>query len=394
MSSDGSIYTIDPDGSDRQRVITRGGGIPGGAFPALYAWPFWSPDGKHLLISAFTPDISGGLETSLLRISATVPDSNPELLYRDVPGSTGIGSSIPHFPLWHPDSGSLALIANVGDGLATFLVDIDDGIGSGVSSGAPVYLDWSSDGSYMLVHTAERLVLHEFLPDGTRKRSEPIGMGSISYRVPQFAPDSNEYAYIDVADDVRNLLIGSTDEPFPEQARLANTNNAFAWSPDGSKLAFADSSRISFYERLRIIDPDGDAADDIVVDTPLLAFWWSPDGQSLLVVLPGGEPENVALAVVDTSTGDVNFLGLAQPSAEMAFVISFFDQYAADLNMWSPDSTRFIFSGILKDGLIDEDAGIQVQFGDLDSKVWVIDPSESDPPISLGAGAFGTWSPE
>lgn len=301
---------------------------------------------------------------------------------------------MPHFPVWHPDGGSLALIANVGDGLSTFLVDVEDGLGSAVSNGAPVYLDWSTDGSRMLVHTADRLVLHEFGPDGGRTNSEQIGVGAVSYRVPKFAPESNDYAYIDIADGLRNLLVRSPSESSPTQVRLARANNSFAWSPEGDRIAFADGNRAGFYETLRIVNPDGEATDDVIVNTPVLAFWWSPDGKSILIAMPGGEVENVALAVADSATGDINLLGLFQPSAEMGFVISFFDQYAADLRLWSPDSSRFIFSGVLKDGLKDEAAGTQVQLGDPDSKVWVIDPSGVDQPLSLGLGGFGTWSPE
>lgn len=392
-STDGSVYTIDADGSNRQRVNMADAGIPGTTFAAFYGWPAWSPDGRHLLISAFTPDIAGGLETSLLRTSATIAEANPELLYRDVPGTNGIGG-VPHFPVWHPDGGSVALIANLGDGLVTFLIDVEDGLGPAVSNGAPVYLEWSSDGSHMLVHTSERLVLHAFDSDGKRTGTEQIGVGSVSYRVPKFAPGSDEYAYIDLSDGVRTLLIGAPSQPSPRQVRPALANNSVAWSPVGHRLAFAEGTRGAFYDTLHIIDPNGDAESDVQINRPILAFWWSPDGQNILVAMPRDEPENVALAVVDAETGDFNFLGLADPSPEMGFVIGFFDQYAADLHLWSPDSTRFIFSGILKDGLSDEAAGTQVQFGDPDSEVWVIDPSGLEKPISLGAGTFGTWSPE
>ncbi len=391
-SADGSIYTVDPDGSDRRRV-TLAGGEPGDRFAAFYGWPTWSPDGRYLLVSAFTPDIAGGFETSLLRLPANQFEMFQELLYRDVPGTNGIGG-VPHFPVWHPDGGSLALIANVGQGLSTFLIDVEDGLGPAVSNGAPVYLDWSADGSHLLVHTGEVLVLHDFDPDGSRTGSQRIGLGSISYRVPQFAPDSDMFAYIDLAGGLRSLLVRTPEDTSPTLSRLARANNSFAWSPEGERLAFADGSRAGFYESLRIIDPDGDPDNDVVVDTPVLAYWWSPDSQSILLVMPGGEPENAALAVVDAASGDVNFLGLIEPSAEMGFVIGFFDQYASDLRLWSPDSTQFIFSGVLKEGLAAEDAGTQVQLGDPDSSIWVIDPSGVEPPLSLGAGGFGTWSPQ
>lgn len=390
-SVDGAVYTVNPDGSGRRRISNSDPGLSGSPFGAYFTWPSWSPDGRYLLTTAFTSDISGGFETSLLRTAVDPPGAASSLLFRDIPGSTGIGG-VAHFPIWRPDSKSVALIANVGDGLSTFLIDVEKGIATGISNGAPVYLDWSSDGARLLVHTAERLVLYEFDSTGSRTAAERIGVGSVSYRVPKFSPVSDDYLYVDFAGDIRGLFKGSPGVPDAELITEARANSAISWAPDGDRVAFADGSRAGFYESLRLIDLTGVTA-EVTLDTPVLAFWWSPDGQRLLVALPGGERDNAALAVVDSRTGDVNLLGLIEPSPEMGFVISFFDQYAADLQLWSPDSSRFVFSGLLKDGLIDDQAGTPVQLSDGEPGVWVFDPSGARPPLSLGAGMFGTWSP-
>ncbi len=392
-STDGSIYTINPDGSDRQRVTATGASLPGGLTANFYAWPSWSPDGRHLLITGFTADGAGGIETSLLRAPAASVSTVPDVLYRDLPGTTGIGG-IPHFPLWHPEASSVALIANIGGGLLTFLIDVEEGPDQAVSNGAPVYIHWSPDGSHMLVHTAELLVRHDFSPGGEPIGSEQIGTGSLSYRVAKFSPLSDDYVYVGLFNSQHALLIGSAAEATPKQIGIAGENNSFEWSPNGDRIAVGDGRRAGIFDRLKIVDPNGDADDAVIADTPLFAFWWSPDGKQILAVLPGNEPSNLGLAIIDSATGDVENLGFVEPSSDMLFVLAFFDQYTPDLNVWSPDSSRFVFSGVLGEGLAVDGAGRQVQFGDEDSSVWVIDPSGASPPLSLGSGVFGTWSPE
>lgn len=392
-SADGSVYTIDPDGSNRQLVSIDSAASSGRAFPSFFEWPVWSPDSRYLLLTAITPGISGGFETSLLRAGVAPPGAAPLLLFGDVPGTAGIGGGVAHFPVWRPDGGAVALIANTGPELATFLIDVEAGVGSVVSTGAPVYLDWSRDGSHMLVHTVAQLVLHGFDSAGGRAGSDLIGTGSASYRAPKFSPVSNDYLYVDIEGQVRSLFKGTVGVPDAELITTARAGSAFSWAPGGDRVAFADGNRAGFYDMLRVIDMAG-SADEVVVETPILAFWWSPDGTRLLVVTLGGEPGSLALGIVDASTGEVDLLGLVEPSPEMGFVISFFDQYAADLQLWSPDSTLFVFAGILMEGLADAGAGTVVQFGDGESSVWVIDPAGERPPVSLGLGSFGTWSPD
>lgn len=390
-SADGGVYTISPDGSGRQRISPDGSTFSGNGRPSFFDWPTWSPDGRYVLLTVLTPSISGGFDTSLYRAPVEPPGAPPLLLYKDLPGTTGIGG-VAHFPVWRPDGGAVALIANAGPELATFMIDIEESANSVVSTGAPVYLDWSRDGSHMLVHTLAELVLHDFDSSGSRTNFELIGDGSNSYRAPKFSPVSNDYLYIDAADDVRSLFKGSIGNVEPELITTARAGSAFSWAPDGERVAFADGNRAGFYDSLRVIDL-AESAPDVIVEIPVLAFWWSPDGMRLLAVTLGEEPGSLALSVVDSRTGDVALLGLVEPTPEMEFVISFFDQYAADLRLWSPDSSLIVFAGVLSEGLADPDAGTVVQSNNGEASVWVIDPSGERPPVSLGFGSFGTWSP-
>lgn len=388
-ASDGAIYTISPDGTDRQQISTTDQAAPGSPLSPFYVWPFWSPDSRHLLLTGFTPDFSGGFESSLLRTLVAVPGSIPDLLYRDLPGTTGIGG-VAHFPVWHPDSGSVALIANTGNGLSTFLVDVEEGVDIAISNGSPVYLDWSADGSHMVVHTAERLTLHTFDAAGSRTGLEQIGRGSVSYRVPKFSPSTDEYLYVDLVDDERRLLKGSISSGTTETIAEADLGNAFEWSPDGNRIAYGSGTRYGIYSQFSITSvEEGTAA--VATDVPVRAFWWSPDSQKVLLATPTLQAATVTLQVMDVASGNMRTIATLDPSPEMAFVIEFFDQYAGNTQLWSPDSSRVVFSGTLRD---DSASNTRVQFGDEEHEVWVFDVDGGSPPISLGRGNFGTWSPQ
>ena len=393
-SSDGAIYTVRPDGTGLFRVSQDPKDITLGIFSASYLWPVWSPDARHLLITAVTSDVRGGFETSLLRVDA-VGGVLPEALYLDVPGSDGIGG-IPHYSSWSPNSNKIAVIANIGDGLSTFLLDRERGFtGQAVSNGSPVYFDWSADGSHMLVHTAERLVLHRFDSDGTRIASREIGSGSISYKAPDFSPATDEFVYIDFIDSIRRVLVAAPDSMAATEVGQVDLNAAVKWSPAGDMIAIASGERANSFDSLRVIELDGAEAFSHTFEG-LMAFWWSPDGEKILLALESSADmqDEVELAVVDIASGSVSEIGRFEPSPETWFMMEFFDLYSNDHRVWSPDSKLVTFSGFLRGDLPAEaqPSGIEPQ-GSLEPEIWVLDVSGSEAPVSVGVGGFATWSP-
>jgi Tol biopolymer transport system component len=387
-SDDGSIYTVDPDGSSLFRVTEAPTELLDTVFATRYAWPVWSPDGQHLLVTMYTADAGGGFATALLRVSTESSENQPNMVYADTPGTQGIGG-VPHFPAWRPDAGAISLIADVRGGLATFIVSSTGDFGPTVSNGGPVYMDWSHDGSYLLTHTSETLVLHSFNPEGGRTGARRIGNGSISYRTPDFSPVTNEYLYVEFVDGERSLFVG--DPTSGETRKLITTGaaSAFRWSPDGKHIAALHGSREDSYDSLDIISTENPISFFETADTRYVAFWWSPDGKQLLLVSPSTVPNHVALSVLDTTTHKTRYVGQVQPSDEMSFVLSYFDQYATDLQLWSPDSSQIVFAGFLDD----RTDGSSSQAASDDSRIWVFDSTGTESPSSVGAGVFAAWSP-
>ncbi len=382
-SADGSIYTISPDGTDLFRITEAPTELFDTVFAIQYGWPVWSPDGRHLLVTAYSADAGGGFATALLRVSAASTENLPNLIYADAPGTQGIGG-VPHFPAWRPDSNAVSLIADIGDGLATFIVTATGEFGPTLSNGGPVYMDWSYDGAYLLIHTSEKLVLHSFDATGSRTRVSPIGNGSVSYRTPDFSPVTDDYLYVEFVEGERGLFVANSQGSEPRRLVTTDASSAFRWSPAGSRIAVANGDTNGIYHSLTVISPEGSI--QAVIDFPLQAFWWSPDGKKLLIAAPTGNTEEVQLLVADAVTGNITTLARMQPSSEMSFVIEFFDQYTEDTRLWSPDSSQFVFGGIVLDGTTSSTAQ--------EPQVWVIDAAGEASPVALATGGFGTWSPD
>jgi TolB protein len=392
-AADGSVFTARHDGSGRVRVSPDPHEFAATEFTPRYVWPVWSPDGRYLLFTAFVPELSGQQGTSLLKAPAAT-GGTPSLLYTDVSGTNGIGG-VAHYAAWRPDGAFIATIANVGEELATFLLDSEEGFtGQGVSGGSPVYLTWSQDSRSLLVHTDGLLVLHEFDESGARVSRTPVGAGSISYRTPQFSSVSDEYLFVDGVDGVWSLYVDTPgEESAPQLVAGTELNAAFLWSPDGQRIALAQGSYFGGYERLEVMARDGGSAVAADVHGTILAFWWSPDGEKLLVALEGesGLLEEFELAVVDTATGTATRLGEVRASDETLFMIEYFDQYAVTHRVWSADSRHVVFGGALLGELAD---AAVVAPGAGPPHVWVIDTEGAAAPVSLGEGSFGTWSPQ
>ena len=112
-----------------------------------------------------------------------------------------------------------------------------------------------------------------------------------------------------------------------------------------------------------------------VGDESVVAFWWSPDGRSLLVleVAEEGFPM-LAWSVWE----DGSMTGPTEFEPDPTFVrdlLPFFDQYAQSMSLWAPDGTAFAFPGRIGD-----EAGIWVH------------PVDGTPEL-IEEGTWVAWSP-
>jgi hypothetical protein len=112
-----------------------------------------------------------------------------------------------------------------------------------------------------------------------------------------------------------------------------------------------------------------------VVSSPSIGLFWSPDGESLLVLRPNSSRPGELTALIWRDGGTTEMSAIAPHPAFVEEVLQFFDQYGQSLQLWSPDSSAFALAGA-----IDGEPGI-----------WVHTIAGGDP-VEVGDGSWVSWS--
>jgi len=252
--------TVEPDGSDPQLVLDR------------IASPIWSPDGTRLALV-----VHGQLADEPSRLMLAAPDGSD-------PTDLGIGGQA----AWSPDGTRLVFVGGTPPGFQL----IDEAGNTTTLPAAGGEPTWSPDGLLIAVTgidcpNCEAPVIDPpsgiFLvspAEGTRELL--VGGGAYG---PVWSPDGETVAFsrLDYEGDypwsfLRVPTVGGEPEPMPgvpEEAALGG----FAWSPDGSRIAFGGPDGIVVANadgtELRLVAAnDGDLA----ARNPR----WSPDGKLIL----------------------------------------------------------------------------------------------------------------
>ena len=353
---DGNVIVKDPDGGNRIDVPESPSSGPERAF---YFQPTWSPDGTLLAFSEISP---------ATRLHIASPDDG-------IMSSLDLGT-LPFYMSWS-DTNTLATLRNGDNGLrleTTTRESLAEGL-EPVDEGQPLYFSWEPSGERLVTHIGiDRLELNE---DGAR---QPLGPVPGDFQAPHWT-DAGIVAVAQDGLDQKLAVISADGTSIP----LARTPGPTYLVPtgDGSRVAAQvaggepDGLSVLFQEipvlptnQLVVADSDGTVT--VVSESPVLAFFWSPAGDRLLL-----------LDLVDSGemrwqvwSGEV-LEELVRFEFEPSFVrdlLPFFDQYAQSMSLWAPDGTAFAFPGS-----IDGEAGIWVQ-------------ELGEPPVLVSDGTWVAWS--
>ena len=387
---DENIFTINPDGSDSKRLTgsttARSMGSilarPYGQSNVMHSWPTWSPDGSRIAVSRVV------LEGEEPQVSLFIVDADTGSLnriYGNEPGASPlIADAVPHYMYWSPDGGKLAFIAPTTVALVLF---VNDGTENAVvSSQGPLYFKWAGDGGSMVIHSRDKLtraVAPFDVPAAQLGDMAPV------FRAPDLSADGQTLAYITEVEQGSALLAGNADgsQAF-QQLVTVQAPSALLWSPVKDVIAVADGARTGSpgYRRLRLIDPNG-AEPVTLVEEPMAAFYWSPDGDHIAYVAIDVETRRLVWKVVPTAGGEPWDLTSFIPSQGMLTALSFFDQYAHSHSLWSPDGTSLVFAGQTGQRT-DESNGSAPDRG----SVYVINTEPGSLPRRIASGTLAFWS--
>ncbi len=390
VSPDSQIYTISPNGTDLVRIS------PERPTPSIvdpvpgYTWPVWSPDASRLLFSAALPTgVQDQRQFVLLNSSADGSASeSPIHVFLNVLGSTLVGPGTPHYSMWSPDGEQIAMIVGTGEGLAVVVADpAQTGAWLELVPGAPVYMGWSSDSSQLLVHVRDRLLRFDSPFYGPPLVLEG---GVTAYLTPSFAPMDGRSAFlVESGTDITLNVLDGEAAVMTAISRVPSAA-AFRWAPDGSSLAVLKSTPdgAGIYEQLAIVAADG-SSEYVAAEGNFISFEWAPDGTRILLSeLLTGVQNFLRWSVLDVESGAVEHLADFQPTGELGFFHSYFDQFAASHTLWSPDSRWVVLTGALLEPEPDE---LDARRGQ--DTVWVIDTEREAAPIAIADGFLAFWSP-
>ena len=374
VGNDFTVHTINPDGTGRRRLIQQEG---------LYTWPTWSPDDTRVAFSSFSQDPLG---PGKALYSTDTAGSELTLLFENAPESgPAIGLRIPHYSMWSPDGQHVAFLAVGESGLSLYVVR-----GSGqaevrfITAGAPLYLAWSRDSKSLLVHRESGLFRVDM--DAT-ERLLNLEADSLGYRAPAWSPSSDATAFLVSERGRETLYVALSDGSQRRALGRIEGFGAFLWAPQGNRLAVGQSlaSDDPLMQDIQVVDVESGSA-QVVVQRPVLAFFWSPDGSKIAYVAVNDSQPPLQWRVVDLGTGQDTKIVDFHPSSDQLMLLAFFDQYAASHQVWSPDSQHLVFAGLLADGASEgsEESAI--------SEVFVLDAEGDVPPQAVAPGLLASWS--
>ena len=391
IGADGNIFVTTPELKEHFAVThdaTAPPEEPGLSYPRVS----WSPDGQL----AYASVIRNGNE-ALAR-----------LYVADSPGAPAhlVGQSDQHFVIYiywsptpcpdEPGCSRLGYLIEEPEGIALHIVDMGTGgtTNEVAGHGWPFYFSWSPDGRYMLWHTGgaarfngEARIARFSIEN---QQVEALGMDPGLFIAPAWSPLGDEWLLAASQDD-RDYLYrteakqaGLSPQIRQELATAEDKHMVFSWSPDGNQVAYSilRSSDGLIFGPIYVYNLDSGKTKQITASSfDISGFFWSPDGRRIAYLS--------RLALRDTAWMQWRVYDLAQdldrgfaafnPSYQMLYVISSFNQYAQSHRLWSPDGRYLVYAD-------QDDASVE--------RIWMVDTfaERGTDPILVAEGSMGFWS--
>ena len=391
ISGDGNIYVTTPELEEHFAVTKDATAAPEG--PGLsYPRVSWSPDGQI----AYASVIRDGNEAQARLYVAESPGAPPRL----------VGESDQHFVIYvywsptpcpgEPECSRLSYLIEEPQGIALHIVDLgDDGISDEtVGYGWPFYYSWSPDGKHMLWHTGgatrfnEDARVAQFTLENLRVESLRTEPGL--FIAPAWSPLGDEWLFVATRNEREYLYRTAAKKadinPQTQQV-LAETENkhmAFSWSPQGDRIAYSilrDGDGLIFGP-VHVYDLEtGETRQITAPSFDISGFFWSPDGERIgyLSRLALRDETWMQWRVYDLAEDLDRGFAAFNPSYQMHYVVSSFNQYAQSHRLWSPDGRYLVYAD-------QDDASVE--------RIWMVDTfaERGADPILVSEGSMGFWS--
>ena len=376
LSEPGDVFTVRPDGDGRLDIT---------ADSSEARWrrqPVWSPTAER--IAWVEIDGRSGVATSAL-VTARVDGSEPTYASTDAPA---------FFTYWNPDGSIVAYLAPEVAAIQMGVVDVTatGDVATPLAHGQPFYFCWAPDGRRVFSHIGVELLSYVSI-DGSQS---PLVESSGMFLTPQWDLERDRLLYAVRARTAQSLVVDQQDGSGCRELLSFEGGIRFRLSSNGRLLAYRltggsgeedDGSSLVTGTRdvlpaitgaLVIHDLVDDRAQPLTTE-PVTSFFWSPDGKSLLYMVPEQIGGQLWLRwYVWDGARSLQLDSFLPTLMYMRDYLPFFEQYAQALTPWSPDSSRFVYAGTDRRG---------------ESGIWVQAADGAVPPILIADGVFASWSP-
>jgi TolB protein len=361
----------------------------------IYQWPTWSTDGR---LAYFGVSLGGGSNSQTTDVYLSDGSVAGELVYSGedeafnyaywAPGDCAAGGMCRNL--------AVLLSSRAANGLFIELIREHDGeiVSEQIGRGAPFYYSFSPDGARMLwQRNSQRMDIYDI---ESGEIIESLAQSPGQFFAPAWSPVDDRYLFGVEGSELNatDLIIAANGEIQTLAENLAGPVY-FSWSPDGNKIAYTAQRGPIF-----VYDPVEEAIVARSSDSATVSFFWSPDSQSIAYVTlseaPGSfsanaatearqaalaQPQNptkLAWSVLDAETGATRRYTEFIPTRDMAYLLTYFDQFAQSHRVWSPDSQHLIYGE-----LTDDDDPVITLLNVMD---------EDSVPLSIAEGYIGVWS--
>ena len=253
-----------------------------------HTWPTWSLDGKKIAYSTIATASDSGLQMSL-HLADLDGNINQEVYKSEATRKFPyLAPRTPHYVSWSPRGDQIAfLTAGDKNGLLSLLLADDDNPPKveKITQAANLYFRWDHRGQTILLHQDGSLRIVD-----TNLDLYPVQIGPTSqkYRVPDWAPQSHQIAYIETSQSGSRLFVNDVGAIENEPVTNINDSAAFSWSPANDLLAIANlHSSESTYSDLHLFDPLDGSLDELI-NEPFVAFYWNPSGEQIVYFIQTG----------------------------------------------------------------------------------------------------------
>jgi TolB protein len=366
---DGNLYVSD-QGGGKLKQLTKDAILPENRGEPLlyYQYPTWSRDGSQLAFMGVSSD-GQDVETKLM-VASLDNEAVTEIYKTD--------SEHPIYLNWSPDHASISFSSTTISGQNMILQSVPSQGGERtiLDTGSPYYWSWAPDGSVMIVHAGgaatsspQHLAFLSVDPAAETVTEHGLDSTPAAFQVPAWSPDGSRIALARTLDEKNEIIVTDATGENPQKVGTFTERTAFAWSGDGTRLAYIDGEQeleAGAIGSLHVVDME--TSEEMVQEGNIIAFFWSPSGEELayFVLLQvqaegsssgesGGSGQAAPqymlnLHVLDVTNGESRELFTFHPTQHFLRILPYFDQYHQSTTIWSPDNNNLVLSFLNQSG--------------------------------------------